>query len=56
MTLFDQLLRDRNSDLVKEALRRQCEVCHAEPGADCTNVDNLVALKTRVVHYVRVAP
>jgi len=54
MTLFDQLLSDRYSDLVKEALKRECDACHAEPGTDCTNVDSRVALNNRIVHYVRV--
>ena len=55
MTLLDQLLSDRYSGLVKEALTRECAVCHAEPGADCTNVDKHLPLNSRIVHYLRVA-
>ena len=54
MNVFVEL-GHRNSDIVKDALTRKCEVCKAKPGADCTNIVNGYPLQDRVVHYARTA-
>jgi hypothetical protein len=46
-------LGERTSLMVREALKRKCEVCHADPGADCINIVNGHPLEGRVVHYAR---
>ena len=46
-------LADRDSDVVKEALTRRCEVCKAQKNADCTSIIDGKAVPGRIVHYAR---
>lgn len=53
MNIFGQL-GDRNSVMVKDALTRGCEVCHAKAGEDCTNtIVSGYPLENRLVHFAR---
>lgn len=52
-TIFEEL-GNRTSATVQDALTRKCEVCHAQPGTDCTNTINTGApLPGRLVHHAR---
>lgn len=54
MTAIFEELGNRDSATVQGALTRRCEVCHAEPGDDCTNMPiNGFPLQNRLVHYAR---
>lgn len=56
MTAIFQELGNRDSATVQAALTRRCEVCHAQPGTDCTNTINTGApLPGRLVHFSRTA-
>lgn len=50
--LFEQL-GNRESPEVRDALTRTCRVCHAVPGADCTQLTNNYPLQNRIVHLDR---
>lgn len=54
VNLYAQL-GNRNSPVVRDALTRDCEICGATVGDDCTNmpIDN-GPLKGRLVHLERV--
>lgn len=56
MTAIFEELGNRTSATVRAALTRRCEVCHAQPGTDCTNTINPGAqLPGRLVHHARTA-
>jgi hypothetical protein len=54
MTAMFEELNLRTSATVVAALTRKCEVCKAQPGADCTNTINSgLPLPGRLVHFAR---
>jgi hypothetical protein len=56
MTDMFEELNLRTSATVVAAPTRKCEVCKAQPGADCTNTLNGgESLPNRIVHYARTA-
>ena len=47
-------LGDPDSDVVRDALTRKCEVCKAKPNEECVNtITKGAALPGRLVHYAR---
>lgn len=56
MTAIFEELGNRTSATVRAALTGRCEVCHSQPGTDCTNTINPGApLPGRLVHHARTA-